>query len=443
MAGGTFDKATGKIRPGTYVNFEAASTQTVGTATRGTVAIPLVSHTWGAQKEFIVLSNASPDASFVKLGYSVYDDNDNMLLIREAFKGAQTVIVYNASTGGTKASGTGGGLVATAKYEGTRGNSLKFSVVANASSGFDVSVFLDAEKVEEFIGVTAVTGLADSRWVTFATDGNNPISAVASVSLTNGANATTANGDVTDFLDGIEAYNVNAICFPISAAALQAALLTKVKYLRENVGKGIQGVAPDFAADYEGIINVVNSVKIGSKTLTTAQACAFVAGITAGATSTVSNTYRRYTGATAVSSPLTNEQAETAITAGKLFFSYDDSGNVIVEYDINSLVTLPEKKNASYKKNRVIRTLDAFAEELYLNFPPNRYSNSDKGWDAMDGIGRSLLKQFADAGAIKQVDYEADFAVVRGESVGDSCYFTVGIMPVDSAEKLYFTVKTR
>lgn len=61
----------------------------------------------------------------------------------------------------------------------------------------------------------------------------------------------------------------------------------------------------------------------------------------------------------------------------------------------------------------------------------------------MDGMGRSILKQFFDAGAIQNVDYNTDFAVVRGESVGDSAYFNVGLQPVDSAEKLYFTVKTR
>ena len=78
-----------------------------------------------------------------------------------------------------------------------------------------------------------------------------------------------------------------------------------------------------------------------------------------------------------------------------------------------------------------------------MNFPPNKYSNNENGWNIMDGMGRSILKQFFDAGAIRNVDYDSDFAVVRGESKGDSTYFNVGIQPVDSAEKLYFTVKTR
>ena len=54
-----------------------------------------------------------------------------------------------------------------------------------------------------------------------------------------------------------------------------------------------------------------------------------------------------------------------------------------------------------------------------------------------------ILKQFADAGAIKNVDYDNDFLVDREKSVGDETYFNVGLEAVDSAEKLYFTVATR
>ena len=61
----------------------------------------------------------------------------------------------------------------------------------------------------------------------------------------------------------------------------------------------------------------------------------------------------------------------------------------------------------------------------------------------MEGVGRSILKQFADAGAIKNVDYDNDFLVDREKSVGDETYFNVGLEAVDSAEKLYFTVATR
>ena len=41
------------------------------------------------------------------------------------------------------------------------------------------------------------------------------------------------------------------------------------------------------------------------------------------------------------------------------------------------------------------------------------------------------------------MDYDADFNIDESLSSGDEVYFIVAIQPVDSAEKLYFTVKTR
>lgn len=99
MAGGTFDKSVGKVRPGTYINFEASNQSTLGSSDRGMVLIPLINHSYGPEKEFITISNESVDSAIDKLGYSVYDDDPSMLLIREAFKNASTVIVYIAKAG--------------------------------------------------------------------------------------------------------------------------------------------------------------------------------------------------------------------------------------------------------------------------------------------------------------------------------------------------------
>lgn len=442
MAGGTFDKSVGKVRPGTYINFEASNQSTLGSSDRGTVLIPLINHSYGPEKEFITISNESVDSAIDKLGYSVYDDDPSMLLIREAFKNASTVIVYIAKAG-TKATGTGGGLSAQAKYGGSRGNALSYSVAANPVAGFDVSVYLDGSTVEAFEGVTNVSALVDSKYITFTASEGTSLEAVAGVSLTGGTDGTAANSDIAAFLDDMESVNFNTLAFPVTEESLLAACVTKIKYLRENVGRGVKAVVPDYKADYEGIINVTNSVVINGVTLSNAQATAWVAGADASASNVQSNTYKIYVGAESVANAKTHEQAVAAIQNGEFFFSYSENGDVIVEYDINSLTSFTDRKDKSYSKNRVLRVFDSFAESIRLNFPPNKYSNNENGWDIMDGMGRSILKQFFDAGAIQNVDYDTDFAVVRGESKGDSTYFNVGIQPVDSAEKLYFTVKTR
>ncbi len=446
MAGGTFDKLAGKVRPGTYINFESTRQDTVGNSERGIVLLPLIGHDFGPAEEFITLQASAPDGERLKLGYSVYDEENRlMLLIREAFKNATKVIVYNV-VAGTAATGTADPLTATAKYGGTRGNDIRFTVTANPIGGYDVAVYLDTEKVSQYEGVATVEALieaaAEDPLVVFS--GTGDLAETAGTNLAGGTTPTVENANVTAFLDKIEAVKFNTLCFPVTDATLQTAARTKIIYMREGMGKGVQVVMPDATTpDHEGIINVTNAVVADGFTLTHAEACAFVAGITAAASCVESNTYAIYNGATEIVDPKSHDEAVAAIKAGELFFSWSEEGNVIIEYDINSLVTHTKPKDKTYAKNRVIRVFDAFQETVQLNFPPNKYDNSPTGWEVMEGIGKTLLKKYEDLGAIKNVEYDADFLVDRSLSTGDETHFNVGLEPVDAAEKLYFTIKTR
>ena len=453
MAGGTFDKQVGKDRPGTYINFQSGKHDTVGGSDRGIVIIPLKNHNYGPRGEFITLTAAAPDAAYAKLGYSIYDSDDNrqMLLIREAFKKAATVIVYRVN-GGTEAKVTAAPVTAKAKYPGTRGNQFSFTVSENPVEGFDVQVNLAGSKVAEYTGLKTVEELAaqDCKYITFS--GTGALVKNAGANLTGGTDVTMQNADVTALLDASEGVKFNCMCFPFTEAALQAAAKTKIKYIRENIGKGVQIAMPNTASgDYEGVINVTNGVTVDGVDLTAEEACAWVAAATADAAAEYAAHHSLPVVVKADGLALgkgviiakTHEEAVAAIKNGEFFFSVSEESKVVVEYDINSLVSFKDGKDKSYRKNRVIRVFDTFGEALQLNFPPNKYDNDPDGWDIMEGIGRSLLKKFRDAGAIKNVDLDNDFLVDRELSEGDETYFNVGLEPVDSSEKIYFTVTTR
>lgn len=449
MAGGTFDKLAGKVRPGTYINFESTRQETVGISERGTVLMPLIGHNFGPAKEFITLTAASPDAARLKLGYSVYDDNDRMLLIREAFKKASKVIVFITESGNA-AKGSYEPLTITAKYGGTRGNDIRVSITANPIGGHDVSVYLDTDRTALYEGVKTVEELIEAaaadELVVFT--GTGELADNAGIKLDGGTDVDSTNSDVTGFLDKIEGIKWNTLCFPVTEEKLQTAAKTKITYMRESMGRGVQMVVPQMVTpDYEGVINVTNSVVVDGKALTVAQACAWVAAATAAASCTQSNTYAIYSGATEIVDPKDNEAAIAAIKAGEFFFSISEEGNVVVEYDINSLITFTKPKDSTYRKNRVIRVFDSFAETVQLNFPPNKYDNDPTGWQVMEGIGKTLLKLYGPKpdglGALKNVDFDHDFLVDQSLSEGDQTFFNVGLEAVDSAEKLYFTIKTR
>lgn len=447
MAGGKFDKLAGKVRPGTYMNFESTRSDTVGTSERGTVIIPLLKPSYGPAGSYIELTNAGPDAAYAKLGYSVYDSDPNrqMILIREAFKNASKVLVYIPKEG-TKATAKNASapeLTATAKYGGTRGNALTVTVAANPVGGFDVTVSLAGNTVAYYEGLSTVDDLIaqDCEYVAFT--GSGALAAIAAMNLTGGADATAQNDDLTTFMDTWEKVKFNTVAMPVTDSSMKAAIKTKIKYLRESMGRGVQAVVPDFPADYEGIISIKNGYAIDDDKLSAAEATAWVAGASAGASYVESLTYDAVDGATDLVDALTHEEYVDAINKGHFAFSISEENKVIVEYDINSLTSFKQPKDETYRKNRVVRVMDTFQESIQLNFPPNKYANESDGWDIMEGVGKSILKQFAEAGAITDVDYDNDFLVDRDASYGDKTYFNVNLKPVDSSEKLFFTTHTR
>lgn len=466
MAGGRFDKLIGKERPGTYINFESGRKNgIINAGTRGTVIVPLPKAAYGPAKKFIKLTTDNPDAEATMFGYSIYDNDPNrqMLLIREAFKQATTVYVYILTEGKkaqaeitmtTQAADEGTGtdavtntLTAVARYGGSRGNALTVTVDANPLGGYDVLVHLDGNKVTQYEGLDTVEELIalENPYIAFTGKGN--LGETAGQKLSGGSDEEATNMDITSFIDAWEGIKFNTVAFPFdgeSATNVKQAALTKIKYMRDSMGRGVQVVIPDAGnMDYEGVINVTNSVSLDGDVLSRAEACAWVAGATAGATNKQSLTCIQYVGATEVVDPKSNEEAIAAIRAGEFFFSVSNNDEIIVEYDINSLIAFTDKKDKSYRKNRVIRVYDTFQEAVQLNFPPNKYDNTPDGWDIMEGIGGTILRQFEDAGAIKNVSYDEDFLVDRERSMDDETYFNIGLQAVDSAEKLYFTVTTR
>lgn len=449
MAGGIFKKSAPKTRPGTYVNVVNGKQPTAANSPTGIGMIPLIGYDWGPRDEFIHISADSPDAQKALFGRSVYDDNPFMLLLRLMLLKASEIYVWIPGSG-KKATGSiavtkdeqEGTATATAKYAGELGNKLKVVSVANPIGGFDVSVVLDGRVVEGFEGAKTVADLTGSSYIDFAGEGN--LTAFASASLSGGEDdKESMNGSVTKFLDAAEKIKFNCMAFPSSDEALITALITKIKYIRNNIGWKCGAVVAKTAADYEGIYNLTNGFVYEGVELSEVQATAWLAGAVAGADYITSLTYAPVTGATGLVGEKTNEESIQAIKNGETFFSLDESGNVILEYDHNSKVTFSEEDPTDIGKGRPCRVYDTFANELLLTFVPGRFDNNPTGQTVMEGLGRAMLQAYEKDGAIKNVDLENDFKVDQGASVGDSVFINVGIQAVDSAEKYYFTVVAR
>ena len=342
MAGGIFKAGVSEIRPGVYINMKSGRQVVYAGNNSGVVVLPLIGHTYGP-KGFIEISCVDPSASKPLLGYDVEDNAGAMLFVREALKNAFTVFAYNLCEG-TKATATVSGVTVTAKYGGTRGNDLKVVFKANVAdqTAFDCYVYLANSLVEKFTAVKTIDDLKaeKSEYIDFSGEGDIT-SENAGTNLAGGTNGTSKNGDFTEFLDECEQIVFDTIAFPISDTSLKTAAITKIKYLNDDMGKYVIGVVANQAADNYNVINVTNGVVLEDGTEVSAiAATAYVAGARAKAGYKNSLTGAEYDGAVSIINKKSHEEAKISLKNGEFFFTFDDTGAVCCESDINSLVTI-------------------------------------------------------------------------------------------------------
>lgn len=253
MAGGTW-KTQNKARAGVYIVFETTE-QTMGTlGERGVASLPL-SLSWGPSKQVITVE-AGADTKDV-LGYDV--SAPELLPLRESLKRASKVLLYRLNAG-TAATATNTTLTVTANHGGARGNDIRIIVQNNIDdpAKFDIITLLAGEVMDTQI-VAEIEELVANNWVKFSGTGAPDVT--AGLNLTGGADGTVTNGDHTDYLSKIEGYDFNTIGLLSTDATLKPVYTAAIKRMRDQEGKKVQVVMPDYAAaDYEGVISVKNGV---------------------------------------------------------------------------------------------------------------------------------------------------------------------------------------
>lgn len=251
--------------------------------------------------------------------------------------------------------------------------------------------------------------------------------------------------DVSEALSALKTVSFNTLCYPYDeelSTAAKTVIATWIKAMREEEGVKCQAVLANHAADSEAVINVVQGLKMsGGTSLGTAEATAWVAGATAGAGITTSNTGMIYSGAIDVIPRMTKSEMESAIKAGKFLFKVDNTQNVSVVYDINSLTSVTADKGKVFTKNRVIRTIDNIANDVATIFESNyigKINNNDAGRSLLKA---SLVDYFTTLQNMEAIqNFEAGDVSIEAGNDSDSVLVICNIQPVDSVEKIYITV---
>ncbi len=437
MVGGTW-LTQNKVRPGVYINFKSKPRPLGTIGDRGIVSIPL-SLSWGAEKTVIAV-DAESDLR-VALGYTILDPQ--LLLVKEALKRAETLLVYRLN-GGTQATATIGDLSVTAKHKGIRGNDISLIIQSNIDDEdkFIISTLVDDEEVDKQM-VGLVEELKNNEWVDFSGEGTFTVT--AKIPLASGTDGTVTNSDYVDYMSEIEKHDFQTIALPSTDATLKSVFVSFIKRLR-NEGKKVQGVIENYPlADHEGIVSVKNGVILADGTeIDAVKATAWVAGATAGAAVNQSLTYTAYDDAVDLTERYSNAQVVEALLKGEFLFSilYD---KVIVEQDINTFTSFEPEKGKEYHKNRVIRVLDTIGNDFLKIFSKSyigKVDNNENGRSFLKAEYISYMNKLQSINAIQNFNAQKDIDVFEGDET-DSVYVEGYVQTVDSVEKIYFLIRTR
>lgn len=447
MAGGTWTSQN-KTIPGVYINVKSKGNVTANVGSRGVVAIaePL---SWGPAGVVQVIIPGEDIKPYI--GYDI--TSEKALFLREMMKGSDTtagpsrILLYRpAGTGGAKATALigDGPLTVTARYEGIRGNDISVMIQEDpdVSGKYDVSTVVDGSVVDEQ-SIQDLTDLKDNVWVTFEGTGTT-ISETAGTALAGGKDPVVASADYAAFLTVLEPYQFDILIYDGTDSATIQAIASFVKRLSNNVGQKCQAVmAGDVAANCnsEFVIAVKNGVKLDDgTTLTAQQATWWIGGTEAGALYHESLTYAKYPNAVEANPKLTDTQASEAVQKG--FFCFVDTfGSVKVCTDINSLTTFTTDKGQEFSKNRVMRVLMQFCNDVYEQFSEyyiGKVDNNETGRNLLKGWIVGYLNEMQANNGIQNFVAD-DVSVSAGNNV-DSVVVDVAIQPVDSIEKIYMTV---
>ena len=433
--GGTFITQN-KILPGSYINFVSVSRATATLSDRGVAAMP-AELPWGPEGEvFGVTAGEFQTDSLRIFGYPYAADE--MAGLRDLFMGAQTVYFYRLNVGGVKASNS----YATAKYAGTRGNSLRIVIAENGASEpeaklYDVLTYLDNTLVDQQTGISAPSELISNSFVNFKPEAS--LAATAGEPLTGGTDGTVEEAAYQTALDKLESFSFNTLGCLSTDEAVKQLFAQYTKRLRDEVGVKFQCVLFRYTkADYEGIISVENGLTDQEDDPSMVW---WVVGAEAGClvNGTVQN--EEYTGSFSPDVDYTQAELTAAIQSGQFIF-HRAGEEVRVLSDCNTFTSVTAEKSADFSDNQVIRLLDQIGNDAAVLFNTRymgKVPNDNAGRISLWADIVKLLTELQNIRAIQNFDSE-DVTVQQGDTL-KSVILDVHVTPVCAMTQLYMTVR--
>ena len=433
LGGGTF-LTQNKILPGAYINFISVANASATLSDRGIATIPLDMN-WGPENQVMTVELAD----FLKNSQKIFGyayTADELKPMREIFKHAKTVYFFRLNASGVKAANT----FCTAKYPGTRGNSLRTVITENENSTseaklYDVATYLDTVQVDLQTGVASLADLKPNDYVDWITGAS--ISLTASLPLKNGTNGTVEDAAYQTYLDKMEAYNFNAMGCPSNNPTISALFAAFCERMRDDVGKKFQVVCFRNLADYEGVVSVKNT--IAGETDDPAL-IPWVTGVIAGTAVNKSATNMDYDGEYAIDTDYTQTELENGIKEGSFMFHQVDEKVVVLE-DINTFISVTDVKSSDFSSNQTIRVLDQIANDIAVLFGKKYIGKVPNDASGRISLWNDIVKHHTELQDIRAIEnFSGDNVTVAQGDTKKAVVVTDYVTPVNAMAQLYMTV---
>lgn len=431
LGGGNF-VTQNKILPGGYINFISVARAIANLSDRGVATMPLELD-WGVDNQVFEASNSEFQKDSLKLfGYPY--DHEKLKGFRDLFLSIKILYAYKLTSGGVKATSAHG----TARHSGIRGNDLKVIIRTNIndSAKFDVITMLESSLVDTQI-VSASSELVDNDFIIWNKE--VALALTAATPFTGGTNATVTGESHQAYLNKIESYSFNTMGVLVADAVTKSLYTAFTKRMRDEVGAKFQTVLYNSPSDYEGVINVKNSVS--NEGYPESSLVYWVTGVSAGCAVNKSNLNRTYDGEFTANVDFTQLQLSAAILSGE-FTLHKVGSDTRVLSDITSLVTLTDVKGEVFKDNQTIRVLDQIANDIASLFSTKYLGSIPNDANGRISLWADIVKhhsQLQEIGAIENFKDE-DVKVELGankKAVAISDVITV----VGTMAQIYMTVK--
>lgn len=429
LGGGSF-LIQNKTLPGSYINFVSRQRATATLSDRGYAAMPLL------QVNIPKIKGKCFISVYARRGNNEGEKNSIGL-----YK-----FVLNEKNGGveqlkSKAFGTDD-IFISASFEITEAGTYYIGgeaggiCIANAQLemyDYNVSTYFNGEKVEELKGEKIEE--LESEYVDFKTGA--ALSVNNGLEMSGGTDGVASALKYQQALTELESYSFNTLGCISTDETVKKLFAEYTKRLRDECGVKFQCVLHNYEADYEGVINVVNTASDG---VWGNELVYWVTGASAGCMVNKSITNSKYTGEYSPVCNYSQSELTECIKDGMLVF-HKVNDEIRILKDINSLVSITDEKNNDFCLNQVIRVLDQIGNDVAVIFNDKycgKVSNDNAGRTSLWNDIVKLCNQLESIRAIE--DFNDDNCLVQAGENKTSVVVNLDVTPTCAMDTLYMTV---